>query len=130
MGSWEGACHCGTIRFRVDGEIAETITCDCSLCAMRGARMAQIDESALTILAGEDELALYTWNTGVAQHRFCRRCGVYTFHRKRAAPDRFGVNVACLEGFDPDSVRFREADGVGMTLARGARDGWPEPRED
>ena len=31
MGSWEGACHCGTIRFRVDGEIAETITCDCSL---------------------------------------------------------------------------------------------------
>ncbi len=129
MGTWEGACHCGTVRFRVEGEIVETITCDCSLCAMRGARMAQIDEAALTILAGEDDLALYTWNTGVAQHRFCRLCGVYTFHRKRAAPDRFGVNIACLEGFDPDSVPFREADGLGMSLTGPARAEWLGPRE-
>ena len=129
MGTWDGACHCGTVRFRVAGEIAETITCDCSLCAMRGARMAQVAETALTILAGEEHLALYTWNTGVAQHRFCKLCGVYTFHRKRAAPDRFGVNVACLEGFDPDSVPFREADGVGMSLTRRARPEWPGPRE-
>jgi hypothetical protein len=130
MGTWHGACHCGTVRFRIDGQIAETITCDCSLCAMRGVRMAQIDESALTILAGEDALALYTWNTGVAQHRFCSRCGVYTFHRKRAAPDRFGVNIACLEGFDPANVPFREADGVGMSVtAKAARSEWPGPRD-
>jgi hypothetical protein len=130
MGTWDGACHCGTVRFRVEGEIAETITCDCSLCAMRGARMAQIDAAALTILAGEDDLALYAWNTGVAQHRFCKRCGVYTFHRKRAARDRMGVNVACLEAFDPDSVPFREADGLGMSVApAAARPEWPGPRE-
>ena len=130
MGSWDGACHCGTVRFRVAGEVSEVITCGCSLCAMRNVRMAQVDERALTLSAGEEALALYTWNTGVAQHRFCRICGVYVFHRKRAAPDRFGVNVECLEGFDPDAFPFRAAEGVDMSVrAEGARPTWTGPRE-
>jgi len=130
MGPWDGACHCGTVRFRVEGEVSEVITCGCSLCAMRGAVMAQVHESALAVTAGEDALALYTWNTGVAQHRFCRLCGVYVFHRKRAAPDRFGVNVACLEGFDPAAFPFRAAEGVDMSVRAGtARPQWPGPRE-
>ena len=130
MGSWDGACHCGTVRFRVAGEVSEVITCGCSLCAMRNVRMAQVDERALTLSAGEEALALYTWNTGVAQHRFCRICGVYVFHRKRAAPNRFGVNVECLEGFDPDAFPFRAAEGVDMSVrAEGARPTWTGPRE-
>jgi hypothetical protein len=130
MGPWDGACHCGTVRFRVEGEVSEVITCGCSLCAMRGAVMAQVDERALTVTAGADALALYTWNTGVAQHRFCRLCGVYVFHRKRAAPDRFGVTVACLEGFDVEAFPFRAAEGIDMSLrAETARPLWIGPRE-
>jgi hypothetical protein len=130
MGSWDGACHCGTVRFRVDGEVAEVITCGCSLCAMRNVAMAQVHESALTLIAGEDALGLYAWNTGVAQHRFCKVCGVYVFHRKRAAPDRFGVNVECLAGFDPAAFPFRAAEGDDMSVrAQGARPLWQGPRE-
>jgi hypothetical protein len=130
MGTWNGACHCGRVRFRIEGEVAEVITCGCSLCAMRNVRMAQVDESALTLTAGEDALALYTWNTGVAQHRFCRHCGVYVFHRKRAAPDRFGVNVECLEAFDAGAVPFRAAEGTDMSVrAETARPQWLGPRE-
>jgi hypothetical protein len=127
---WDGACHCGTIRFRLEGEVSEVITCGCSLCRMRGAVMAQVHETGLKLLAGGDALSLYTWNTGVAQHRFCGRCGVYVFHRKRAAPDRFGVNIACLEGFDATAFPFRAAEGVDMSVrAAGAQPHWPGPRE-
>ncbi len=44
---------------------------------------------------GEDLLTLYQWNTRRAKRYFCCRCGIYVFHRKRAAPGHFGINVFC-----------------------------------
>jgi hypothetical protein len=124
--AYEGACHCGAVRFRVEAEIDELTTCDCSLCVKKNAVMAAVHQDALTITAGEAELALYQWNTGVARHHFCRRCGIYTFHRKRSRPDHYGVNVFCLEGFDPASVPVGPADGLGMTVVSGD---YPGPHE-
>jgi hypothetical protein len=125
----DGSCHCGTVRFRVDAEITELTTCDCSLCARRNAVMAKVPERALTVLAGEAALTLYQWNTRRAKHYFCSRCGIYVFHRKRAAPDHFGVNVFCLDGFDPASVPIRATEGVGMSVEDpAARPDWPGPR--
>jgi hypothetical protein len=130
MPLWSGSCHCGAVRFCVDAEIDELTRCDCSLCRRRGALMAKVREDALTLLAGEDELTLYQWNTRVARHWFCGRCGIYTFHRKRAAPDHYGVNVGCLEDFDPAAYPFRAADGLTMSVrSADARPEWRGPRE-
>lgn len=46
-------------------------------------------------------LTTYTFNTGAAKHRFCRRCGVKSFYTPRSHPDGISVNVHCL---DPDTV--------------------------
>ena len=128
MGTWAGSCHCGAVRFTVEAEIAELTTCDCSLCVKKNALMARVHERELTLTAGEDALGLYQWNSRVAQHRFCTRCGVYVFHRKRAAPDHFGVNVFCLDGFDPAAVPIRPTEGVSMTLVvPEPRPEWPGP---
>ena len=116
MSPYFGACHCGAVRFRIDAEPTELTVCDCSLCAKKNAVMTQVHESALTILAGEDNLTEYRWNTGVARHFFCATCGIYPFHRKRSAPDSYGVNVACLEGFDAAAVPLRKADGRSMSV--------------
>ena len=125
----DGSCHCGAVRFQVEAEITELTTCDCSLCVKKNAVMAKVHESALTVTAGEDALSLYRWNTGITRHYFCSRCGIYTFHRKRAAPDHFGVNVFCLDGFDCAAVPVRATEGVGMTLEDpDARPEWPGPR--
>jgi hypothetical protein len=126
---YAGSCHCGAVQFRIDAEIDELTTCDCSLCTRKNALMAKVPQRALTIIAGEDALSTYEWNTRRAKHHFCSRCGIYTFHRKRAAPDHFGVNVFCLEGFDPASVPVRATEGIGMTVATAdARPEWPGPR--
>jgi len=91
------ACHCGTVRFRVrlsDG-LASARRCDCSLCRMRGA-------VAVTAgLEGAEALTEYRFNTGVARHFFCSKCGIYTHHRRRSNPNEYGVNAACLEGVSP-----------------------------
>lgn len=93
--------------------------------------MAKVHESALTVEAGAEHLTLYQWNTRVARHWFCRHCGVYPFHRKRADPNFYGLNVGCLDNFDLVSYPYRVADGLTMTVRSGdARPEWTGPRED
>lgn len=130
MGALAGSCHCGAIRFTVEAPITELTTCDCSLCVKKNAVMAKVHEDALTITAGEDLLSLYQWNTRRAKHYFCSRCGIYTFHRKRAAPDHYGINIFCLDGFDSGQIPVRATEGIGMTVTDpDARPEWPGPRE-
>lgn len=127
--SCSGSCHCGGVTFRITAAIEELTTCDCSLCVKRNALMTKVPEAALDIIDGAELLSLYEWNTRRAKHYFCKRCGIYVFHRKRAAPDHFGVNIFCLDGFDFTSVRVRATEGVGMTVVEtDARPEWSGPR--
>ncbi|HEU4548854.1 MAG TPA: GFA family protein [Rhizomicrobium sp.] len=98
-----GACHCGTVKFRarlVDG-LNTARRCTCSYCRMRGAVAVSAELAGLEILQGAESLSRYRFNTKTAEHYFCSRCGIYTHHRRRSTPNQFGVNVACLEGCSP-----------------------------
>lgn len=118
------------MTFRIDFEIAELTTCDCSLCVKKNALMTKVPESALTILAGEDALTLYQWNTRRAKHYFCKHCGIYVFHRKRSQPDHFGINIFCLDGFDASTIPVRATEGKGMSVEDPKpRAQWPGPRQ-
>jgi hypothetical protein len=99
----EGACHCGTVRFKVklrDG-LNTPRRCNCSYCRMRGAVAVSAKVGDITFLSGEDALTLYQFNTGVAKHYFCSRCGIYTHHQRRSNTNEYGVNAACLAGVSP-----------------------------
>jgi hypothetical protein len=110
-------------------DIVELTTCDCSLCVKRNALMAKVPEAALRIDAGEDFLATYEWNSLRAKHHFCTRCGIYVFHRKRAAPDHFGVNIFCIDGPDTASLPLHATEGIAMPLfCDRPREEWPGPR--
>jgi hypothetical protein len=129
MPTYRGSCHCGSVRFTVVADIRELTTCDCSLCSKKNALMAKVNESQLHISAGQEFLTLYQWNTGLAKHYFCSRCGIYTFHRKRASPDYFGVNVRCLDEFDTTLTPTRVTAGASMSIScLEPRDEWPGPR--
>lgn len=100
---WQGACHCGAVRFRVRlmGGMAWARRCNCSLCRMRGAVTLSAALADLEVTAGAEHLALYRFGTMAAEHHFCRLCGIYTHHRRRSDPTQYGVNAACLEGLSP-----------------------------
>lgn len=130
MPVYEGSCHCGSISFRIEADITDVYQCDCSLCRMKNALMTTVHESKFELLSGEQVLREYNWNTGIARHFNCGTCGIYPFHKKRAMPDSYGINVNCLRGFDPSGVTMRAASGKDMTVnPDGARDIWPGPRE-
>lgn len=99
----KGACHCGSVEFRIEVEkdLGAVRRCNCSLCRRKGAIMASVPLARLTVTKGEECLTLYQWNTHTAKHYFCRICGIYTHHKRRSVPTEYGVNIACLEGIDP-----------------------------
>jgi hypothetical protein len=107
MTTYQGACHCGRVRFRIQTEepLGPYFRCDCSLCSRKGAVMGESARDSLDLVAGAEDLALYTWNTGEARHYFCKVCGIYTHHVMRGATDRIGVNMACIEGVDVHALQ-------------------------
>jgi hypothetical protein len=111
---YEGSCHCGAVRFEIETDFPELTTCDCSMCRRRNALMVKVHESKFKLLAGEAWLTEYQFHTRTARHYFCKVCGIYPFHRKRVTPDHFGVNVLCLQGFEPDGFPVRRAVGAAM----------------
>jgi len=112
--TYRGSCHCGAIRFEIESDFPELTTCDCSICRRKNALMVKVPESSMHLLQGEESLSEYQFHTHTARHYFCRHCGIYPFHRKRVTPDFFGVNVFCLEDFDPVGIPVRHTDGIGM----------------
>lgn len=111
---YEGSCHCGAVRFAIVTDFPELTTCDCSICRRKNALMVKVHESRFELLAGADALQEYRFHTQTARHFFCRTCGIYPFHRKRVTPDFVGVNVFCLEGFEPEGIPVRATVGKGM----------------
>lgn len=114
MKIFSGSCHCGAVRFEIVSDFPELTTCDCSICRRKNALMVKVHQSQFKLLEGADSLTLYQFHTCTAQHYFCNVCGIYPFHRKRVTPDFFGINVFCLEGFEPSDIPVRATVGAGM----------------
>ncbi len=97
-----GGCHCRRVRFEVDAPARiDALECNCSICRMTGFLHLIVPASRFRLLSGADDLAVYTYNTGTARHRFCRHCGIKGFYVPRSHPDGIDVNVRCL---DPGTV--------------------------
>lgn len=108
---YQGGCHCGRVRFEVDApERLEVEDCNCSICAKSGFLHLIVPASRFRLIAGEDDLETYTFNTGVARHRFCRHCGIKSFYIPRSNPDGIDVNARCLDTV-PFDMRIVSFDG-------------------
>ncbi len=102
MAVLKGGCHCGRVRFEIvsDAEIAAD-ECNCSICRMSGYLHLLVAKADFKLLQGQDALEDYRFNSGIAQHYFCRDCGIKSFYVPRSHPEGVSVNVNCL---DLDSI--------------------------
>jgi hypothetical protein len=117
----QGSCHCGRIRFEVDAPPRiDALECNCSICRMTGFLHLIVPAARFRLLQGAEGLTEYTFNTGVAKHRFCRVCGVKAFYVPRSNPDGIDVNVRSLDPATIESVSvslFDDADRDAATAA-------------
>jgi len=107
-----GGCHCGAVRFEVEAPAnIEATRCNCSICRMTGYLHLFVSRRSFRLLSGESDLDTYRFNTGVAEHYFCRHCGIKSFYVPRSHPEGFSVNVNCLVPDTLESVVTEEFDG-------------------
>jgi len=112
MKTYKGGCHCGAVRFEVEaGEPIEARECNCSMCIRTGFVHLIVPKSRFRLVSGQEKLSNYTFNTGVAQHLFCKVCGVKSFYVPRSNPDGYSVNVRCLDGYPDLALRLSLFDG-------------------
>ncbi|MEO6747764.1 MAG: GFA family protein [Caldimonas sp.] len=115
--TYTGSCHCGRVAFELDAQLDHVVACSCSLCRKVGALWHGATDANLRIIAGEDELTLYQFNTMTARHYACRHCGVHPFSRPRLDPSRWVVNVRCIDGVDVASLPLMHFDGANWDAA-------------
>ena len=111
----EGSCHCGRIAFEVEGDIAEVIDCNCSLCRRRGGLLWFGPREALRLTTDPADVATYQFNQHHLEHHHCRTCGTAPFSEgvdPRSGSKMVAVNVRCLPGVDLDGLTINRFDGA------------------
>ena len=113
---FKGGCHCGAVRFEVDApEVVTCQECNCSICGKSGYLHLIVPRSKFNLVKGQDNLATYTFGTGVARHMFCKTCGIKSFYIPRSNPDGYDVNVRCLDT-QPKELVVESFDGKNWEL--------------
>jgi hypothetical protein len=111
MRTFEGGCHCGRVRLRITADLAHVAECNCSICTKKGFLHLIVPPERFELLRGKDELTTYEFNTRTAKHTFCRHCGIQAFYVPRSDPDKFSVNVRCLDDVDLTKIQPDVFDG-------------------
>ena len=108
-----GGCHCRAVRFEVElPDSIEVEDCNCSICRMSGNIHVIVPLKRFHLVQGQDILKEYTFNTGIAKHKFCKCCGVKSFYIPRSNPDGIAVTWRCLDHWDKLDVTVSKFDGV------------------
>ena len=108
-----GGCHCKAVRFEVEAPAALVVwDCNCSICTMKRNThfVVPCQDFRLASEAGKS-LSVYTFNTGNAQHKFCKKCGICSFYIPRSNPDGIAVTIHCLDPGTVSSIEMRKFDG-------------------
>ena len=101
----EGGCHCGRVRFRAKVDLDRLSECNCSICTKKGILHLPTEPADFELLKGKDAVVAYTFGTGVAQHTFCKHCGMHPFYIPRSAPHRLSVDARALDGIDATRLK-------------------------
>ena len=59
---YTGSCHCGQIRFEVEGEIDQLLECNCSFCSRKAPLLWFVPRDKMRLLTPADKITTYQFN--------------------------------------------------------------------
>ena len=113
MARHQGGCQCGAVRYAVEVELDNLITCNCSRCGKLGSVLAFAPAEAFDLLQGEESLSEYRFNTHKISHLFCKTCGIESFGRGvgPGGVAMAAINVRCLDDVNVFALEAQQFDG-------------------
>lgn len=114
--TYTGGCHCGKVRFEIQADIGQVLSCNCSICSRTGWLLTFVGVDQFTLLSGEDDLSDYQFNKKHIHHLFCATCGVRSFARGTTQDGREmrAINVRCLDDVDISTLTVQQVDGKSL----------------
>lgn len=112
--TYRGSCHCGKITIEAEGELAQAMQCNCSICSRKGYLLWFVPRTSMRLLTPESALATYTFNKHQIQHHFCPTCGCAPFSEAigPTGDAMAAINVRCLENdVDLSTLKIIPYDG-------------------
>lgn len=95
-----GSCLCGSIKYKISGNIESIGKCDCVDCKkMTGSDFsanALIKQNNFHLLEGEDNVAIYKVSDEVSR-TFCRVCGSNLQYIANEHPEIIGIALGTLD---------------------------------
>jgi hypothetical protein len=106
------------VRYEVRAPARITVEdCNCSICRKGGYLHLIVEKADFRLIQGADSLTSYRFNTGSAQHLFCKVCGMKSFYVPRSHPDGYSVNARCLDPGTVKAMKVRKFDGANWEQA-------------
>jgi hypothetical protein len=114
--TYEGGCHCGQIRYRIETNLTRAVACNCSICAKRGTLLTFVKAPQFTLLKGDAALTDYQFAKKQIHHLFCDNCGVGSYSHGIAPNGEatYAVNIRCLDGVDISKLKVTPYDGKSL----------------
>ena len=111
-----GSCHCGKVKYEVEGEIKEGLACNCSICSRKGSLLWFVPRSTFKLLTPESDAATYEFRKHVIHHRFCKNCGIHAFAygTDPKGNEMAAINLRCLEDIDLSAIPVKHFDGKSL----------------
>ena len=113
MSKHEGSCHCGAVRFEVEGPLEGAMTCNCSMCGRAGTLLVFVPGARFELISGEDATRDYQFGKAHIHHLFCTTCGIkpYAWGLDEEGGRTVAVNLRCVQGVEPTEVEAQHFDG-------------------
>jgi len=96
-----GSCFCGDVRYKIEGELHNAVSCHCSMCrkmfSSQASTTAQFKPASFSWLTGKDQLTLYESKKKFGI-QFCKKCGSTLGGTYKG--ELCWVTLGCVEG-DP-----------------------------
>jgi len=109
----EGSCHCGAVRWRLDGVPVSATACNCTVCRRYGTLWAYGYEGEDIHVSGATRP--YIRGQKVLAFHFCPECGCVAYWRSLTEWDgrrRMGVNLRLAEPEAVSGIPIQRFDGL------------------
>lgn len=97
----EGGCHCGAVRYRIDGELIDAGYCHCDICRQTSGApvVAWATFPFGTFSYSQGQPRVYH-SSDWGQREFCGDCGTQLCYRETENPESIDINIGSLD--DPE----------------------------
>ncbi|WP_087018514.1 aldehyde-activating protein [Thaumasiovibrio subtropicus] len=111
---YEGQCHCGNVKLRVQQLTATGTQCTCSICARYAAIWGYFTEADVVVSIGEFGISCYCHGDKLINFNRCQQCGCVTHytHTTPTPKTRLAVNYRMFPSEVLEQITVRTFDGA------------------